>query len=247
MGEIRGDRTGTGTLSIFGLTRTYDVSASFPLMTSKKMFFDKMVRELIWFIGGKTNLSDLHPSVHPWWRDFADENGDLGPIYGHQWRNWGGDQLAKLVDQIKKNPTSRRLLVSAWNANEVDKMALPPCHTLFQVYVHEGTGKMDMIMHQRSGDMFLGVPYNIASYSLLLMVLCKLTGYVPGRFIHNVGDAHIYLNHVDQVKTYIKNPSYPSPLVKISDGLVSLDGIEESMFELIDYKHEGLIAAPLAV
>jgi thymidylate synthase len=247
MGENRSDRTGVGTRSLFGLTRIYDVSASFPLMTSKKMFFEKMVHELIWFINGKTNLKDLDVSVHPWWRDFADENGELGPVYGHQWRNWGGDQLAKLVNQINVNPMSRRLIVSAWNADEVDKMALPPCHTLFQVYVHQESKKMDMIMHQRSGDMFLGVPYNIASYSMLLMILCKITGYEPGRFIHNIGDAHIYLNHLDQVKRYIDAKSHPLPLVKISDRLTSLDGIDASMFELQEYKHEAMIAAPLAV
>jgi thymidylate synthase len=253
LGEFRGDRTGTGTISMFGVNRVYDVSSSFPLMTSKKMYFKSMAHELVWFIKGQTNLQDLHPSVHSWWKDFADEKGELGPIYGKQWRQWetpGGkkiDQLQWLVDEIRRNPTSRRLIVSAWNAADIEDMALPPCHTMFQVYVHEKSRKMDLTLYQRSGDMFLGVPYNIASYSLLLMVLCKLTGYRPGRFIHQIGDAHVYLNHIEQVKKYIKNPSHNMPQVTLSDEIVDLDTLTASMFELKGYECEEPIKAPLAV
>lgn len=249
-GEGRGDRTGTGTLSCFGGQFVYNLSGGeFPLLTAKKMLFKPMVHELLWFIGGKTNLSDLDVSVHPWWRDFADENGDLGPVYGKQWRSWDNriDQLAQVVDQIKTNPNSRRLIVSAWNASEIDSMALPPCHTMFQFYVTNGGKTLDMQMYQRSGDMFLGVPYNIASYSLLLMIVAKITGKTPGRFVHTLGDYHIYKNHIDQVKEYLDRPTYAPPKVNISDEASCIDNLSFDMFTLEDYNHGAFIKAPLAV
>lgn len=246
-GSDRGDRTGTGTISTFGGQFIYNISDGFPLLTSKKMLFKPMVHELIWFIGGKTNIADLDESVHPWWRDFVDEDGDLGPVYGKQWRNWSGkvDQLKWVIDEIKRNPNSRRLIVSAWNAEDVPKMALPPCHTMFQFYVSGDT--LDMQMYQRSGDMFLGVPYNIASYSLLLMIVAKITGKRPGRFIHTLGDAHIYKNHIEQVKKYLDLPTFAAPRVSISDGLSDIDSVSFDMFELQNYHHGPFIKAPLAV
>ena len=219
-GVRKDDRTGTGTLSVFGYQSRYDLGEGFPLVTTKKVHLKSIVHELLWFLKGETNIAYLKSNGVSIWDEWADENGDLGPVYGSQWRSWPApdgrqiDQIANVVDMIKRNPDSRRLIVSAWNPAEVDKMALPPCHCLFQFYV--ANGKLSCQLYQRSGDVFLGVPFNIASYALLTMMVAQVTGLKPGDFVHSLGDAHLYSNHLEQAKLQLTRPTRPLPAMKIN-------------------------------
>jgi len=219
-GEVREDRTGTGTISIFGTQSRYDLSEGFPLCTTKKVNFKPLVEELLWMLRGETNVTTLRAKI---WDEWADEDGELGPIYGHQWRHWGGqlsgfghkggiDQIQTAIDTIKDNPTSRRIIVNAWNPSDLDDMALPPCHMMFQFYVRNG--KLDCQMYQRSADLALGVPFNVASYALLTMLIAKETGLQPGDFVHTIGDCHIYLNHIEGMRE--QQARRPAPLPKLS-------------------------------
>lgn len=226
LGEERGDRTGTGTISLFGTQTRYPLADGFPLLTTKKVNFRAVVAELLWMLKGSTNINDLDAKI---WNEWADEDGELGPIYGHQWRNWGAiyhtgqptpypgiDQIQQAIDTIKNNPTSRRIIVSAWNPTDVPEMALPPCHLLFQFYVRNG--RLDCQLYQRSADLALGVPFNIASYALLTTLIAHECGLIPGVFVHTIGDAHVYLNHVDGLKEQLKRtPKYLPRLVLASD------------------------------
>lgn len=223
-GERRTDRTGTGTLSLFGLQARYDLREGFPLVTTKKVIFDSVKKELLWFLRGETNTATLGCGI---WDAWAKEDGELGPIYGHQWRKWGAsetspgiDQIAKVVDQIRRDPTSRRLIVSAWNVSELDQMALAPCHSLFQFYVsHDDTGRprrLDLQLYQRSADLAVGVPFNIASYALLLMMVARSVRLEPGVFVHTMGDGHIYLNHIDGVRKQLEREPRPLPRVSFA-------------------------------
>lgn len=250
-GVRRGDRTGTGTLSIFGHQMRFDLSEGFPLLTTKKLHLRSIIHELLWFLSGDTNIGYLHDNGVTIWDEWADENGDLGPVYGHQWRSWptpdGGtiDQISGVVDQIKRNPESRRLIVSAWNVAEVDKMALPPCHTLFQFYVAEG--KLSCQLYQRSADVFLGVPFNIASYALLTMMMAQVTGLEAGEFVHTTGDTHIYLNHLDQVREQLSRTPRPLPVMKINPEVDDIFGFRYDDFTLEGYDPYPAIKAPIAV
>ncbi|MFZ2101819.1 MAG: thymidylate synthase [Oricola sp.] len=250
-GTDRGDRTGTGTRSIFGYQMRFDLSEGFPLLTTKKLHIRSIVYELLWFLKGDTNIAWLKENGVSIWDEWADENGDLGPIYGYQWRSWpapnGGtvDQIAKLVDGIRNNPFSRRHIVTAWNPAQVDQMALPPCHCLFQFYVADG--KLSCQLYQRSADIFLGVPFNIASYALLAHMVAQVTGYEPGDFVHTLGDAHLYSNHFEQVKTQLAREPRPLPKLDIkrkADDL--LDFVFED-FEITGYDPLPHIKAPVAV
>lgn len=214
-GTRKSDRTGTGTLSVFGHQMRFDMEEGFPLLTTKKLHLKSIIYELLWFLRGDTNVKYLHDHGVRIWDEWADENGELGPIYGHEWRSWpdyqGGtiDQIANVVDQIRRAPDSRRMIVSAWNVAEVDSMALPPCHTMFQFYVAEG--RLSLQLYQRSADTFLGVPFNIASYALLLQMMAQVTGLQPGEFIHTTGDTHLYLNHLDQARLQLTRPPRKLP------------------------------------
>lgn len=218
-GVVKHDRTGVGTKSVFGYQMRFDLSEGFPLLTTKKVHLKSIIYELLWFIAGDTNIKYLKDHGVSIWDEWADENGDLGPVYGHQWRSWPApdgrsiDQLSQVVNMIKNNPDSRRMLVTAWNPGEVDKMALPPCHCLFQFYVAEG--KLSCQLYQRSADTFLGVPFNIASYALLTMMIAQVCGLKPGDFIHTTGDTHIYLNHFDQVREQLSREPRPLPTMRI--------------------------------
>ena len=206
-GSQKSDRTGTGTLSVFGYQMRFDLAEGFPLVTTKKLHLRSIIHELLWFLKGETNIAYLRENKVTIWDEWADENGELGPVYGAQWRSWRGadgksvDQIARLVDDIRRNPDSRRLIVSAWNVPEIEKMALPPCHALFQFYVAEG--RLSCQLYQRSADVFLGVPFNIASYALLTCMVAQVTGLQPGEFVHTLGDAHLYLNHLEQTRTQL--------------------------------------------
>src|SRR5579871_4607843 len=229
-GVEKHDRTGTGTLSVFGHQMRFDLSAGFPLLTTKRLPLKAIVHELLWFLAGDTNIKYLHDHGVTIWDEWADANGDLGPVYGAQWRSWPApdgrsiDQISNVVDMIKRNPDSRRLIVSAWNPAEVDKMALPPCHCLFQFYVAKG--KLSCQLYQRSADTFLGVPFNIASYALLTMMMAQVTGLKAGEFIHTFGDLHIYTNHLKQVEEQLKRQPYPLPRLRIDPSLADLDHVE---------------------
>lgn len=250
-GVRRGDRTGTGTLSIFGHQTRFDLSEGFPLLTTKRLHLRSIIHELLWFLSGDTNIAYLHDNGVTIWDEWADENGDLGPVYGHQWRSWptpdGGtvDQISGVVDQIKRNPESRRLIVSAWNVAEVDKMALPPCHTLFQFYVADG--RLSCQLYQRSADVFLGVPFNIASYALLTMMVAQVTGLKPGEFVHTTGDTHIYLNHLDQVREQLSRTPRPLPTMKLNPEVNDIFGFRYDDFTLEGYDPYPAIKAPVAV
>ena len=250
-GTPKSDRTGVGTVSVFGRQRHYDLSAGFPLLTTKKVHLKSIIHELLWFIAGDTNIKYLKDNGVRIWDEWADENGDLGPVYGHQWRSWptpdGGtiDQLSNVVEQIRTNPDSRRLIVSAWNVAEVDKMALPPCHSLFQFYVADG--KLSCQLYQRSADMFLGVPFNIASYSLLTMMIAQVCGLGVGEFVHTTGDTHIYTNHFDQVKEQLSRTPRPLPTMKINPDVKNIFDFRYEDFELEGYDPWPLIKAPVAV
>lgn len=250
-GTIKGDRTGTGTISTFGYQMRFDLSQGFPLLTTKKLHLRSIIYELLWFLRGETNIQYLHDHKVTIWDEWADANGELGPIYGYQWRSWptpdGGhiDQITQLIDQIRNNPNSRRLIVSAWNVAEIDKMALPPCHSLFQFYVADG--KLSCQLYQRSADVFLGVPFNIASYALLTMMIAQVTGLTPSDFVHTLGDAHIYLNHQEQVEEQLSRTPRPLPTMKLNPEVKSIFDFQYEDFTLEGYDPYPTIKAPIAV
>lgn len=250
-GTKKEDRTGTGTLSVFGYQMRFDLSAGFPLVTTKKLHLRSIIHELLWFLKGDTNIKYLKENGVSIWDEWADENGELGPVYGYQWRSWptpdGGsiDQISNLVRMIKKNPDSRRLIVSAWNVANVDQMALPPCHCLFQFYVADG--KLSCQLYQRSADIFLGVPFNIASYALLTLMIAQVCGLQPGEFIHSFGDAHLYLNHLDQAKLQLSREFRPLPEMRINPDVKDLFEFEFEDFELANYDPHPHIKAAVAV
>ena len=249
-GARKSDRTGTGTISVFGHQMRFDLSKGFPLVTTKRLHLKSIVHELLWFLKGDTNIAYLKENGVSIWDEWADEKGDLGPVYGKQWRSWAApdgrviDQMANVVRSIKASPSSRRHIVSAWNPAEVDDMALPPCHCLFQFFVADG--KLSCQLYQRSADTFLGVPFNIASYALLTMMMAKVTGYEPGEFIHTFGDAHLYLNHVDQAKEQLSRAPYPFPVMHIADK-DDIFGFDYEDFRLEAYQAHPHIKAEVAV
>lgn len=250
-GVQKGDRTGTGTLSIFGHQMRFDLSEGFPLLTTKKLHMKSIIYELLWFLKGDTNVRYLQEHGVRIWNEWADENGELGPVYGHQWRSWpdydGGvvDQIEYVLNQIRTNPNSRRMIVSAWNVAEVNKMALPPCHTLFQFYVVNG--KLSLQLYQRSADTFLGVPFNIASYALLCMMMAQVTGLEPGEFIHTTGDTHLYLNHLEQARLQLSREPRPLPTMKLNPDVKSLYDFKYEDFELVGYDPWPHIKADVSV
>ena len=248
-GEKKEDRTGTGTLSIFGVQRKYDLREGFPLLTTKKVKFDAVLHELLWFLRGSTNINDNLTQNTPIWDAWADENGELGPVYGKQWRRWNAvngreiDQIQQVIDMIKTNPDSRRLIVNAWNVGEIDQMALPPCHMFFQFYVVNG--RLDCQLYQRSADIALGVPFNIASYAALLMMVAQECNLEPGIFTHTMGDAHIYLNHVEGLQEQLKREPKKLPQLKLAKKPFWDLTFED--FELLDYEHDPFIKFKVAV
>ncbi|MFY7989206.1 MAG: thymidylate synthase [Fluviicola sp.] len=250
-GTQKGDRTGTGTISVFGYQMRFDLSEGFPVVTTKKLHLRSIIHELLWFLKGDTNIKYLHDNNVTIWDEWADENGDLGPVYGYQWRSWPTpdgkhiDQIANLIEQIKRNPDSRRLLVSAWNVAYVDQMALPPCHTMFQFYV--ANGKLSCQLYQRSADTFLGVPFNIASYALLTMMVAQVCDLEPGEFIHTFGDAHLYNNHIEQTKLQLSRDIRPLPQMKINPNVKDLFAFTYEDFELVNYDPHPHIKAAVAV
>ena len=250
-GVDRGDRTGTGTRSIFSHQMRFDLSQGFPCVTTKKLHLKSIIHELLWFLAGDTNIRYLKENGVKIWDDWADENGNLGPVYGYQWRSWPApdgrsiDQIANLLKMIRTNPESRRLIVSAWNPALVDEMALPPCHSLFQFYVADG--KLSCQLYQRSADVFLGVPFNIASYALLTMMVAQVTGLKPGDFVHTFGDAHLYANHFDQAREQLTRSPQPLPEMKINPDVTDLFAFKFEDFELTGYDPLPHIAAPIAV
>ena len=248
-GNEKGDRTGTGTLSIFGHQMRFDLSEGFPLVTTKKLHLRSIIHELLWFLKGETNIAYLKENGVRIWDEWADENGELGPVYGHQWRPTpdGGhiDQISQVVEQIKKNPNSRRLMVSAWNVAEVNKMALPPCHVMFQFYVADG--KLSCQLYQRSADVFLGVPFNIASYALLTMMMAQVCGLQPGDFIHTFGDTHLYSNHLEQARLQLQRAPRPLPTMHINTEVKSIFDFKYEDFELRNYDPHPHIKAEVAV
>lgn len=245
------DRTGTGTKSVFGHQMRFHLDDGFPLLTTKKLHLKSIIYELLWFLQGDTNVKYLQEHGVRIWNEWADENGELGPVYGHQWRSWpdyqGGtiDQIQNVLDLIKNHPDSRRMIVSAWNVAEVEKMALPPCHTMFQFYVADG--RLSLQLYQRSADTFLGVPFNIASYALLLMMMAQVTGLKPGDFIHTTGDAHLYLNHMEQVKLQLTRTPRPLPTMRINPDVKSLFDFRYEDFSLENYDPYPHIAGEVAV
>ena len=250
-GSVKTDRTGTGTLSVFGYQMRFDLSQGFPLVTTKKIHLHSIIHELLWFLQGSTNTAYLKQNNVRIWDEWADENGELGPIYGAQWRSWKTvegesiDQMQQIVEQLKSTPDSRRIIVNAWNVGEIEKMALPPCHMFFQFYVV--AGKLSCQMYQRSADIFLGVPFNIASYALLTLMVAQVTGLEPGEFIHTFGDAHLYNNHVSQACLQLSRTTYPLPSMKINPSVSNLRDFHYEDFEIIDYWHHEHISAPIAV
>ena len=250
-GKPRADRTGTSTLSLFGHQMRFDLSQGFPLVTTKKLHTPSIIHELLWFLRGETNVRSLQEQGVRIWNEWADENGDLGPLYGKQWRSWQTkdgqaiDQMKTVVQEIKANPTSRRLVVSAWNVGELDKMALCPCHTLFQFYVD--SGKLSCQLYQRSGDLFLGVPFNIASYALLTMMVAQVCGLAPGELIHTLGDVHLYNNHLEQAQTQLARTPYPLPTVTINPEVNDLFAFSFQDFAIDNYKAHPHIKATVAV
>ena len=250
-GVRKSDRTGTGTLSVFGHQMRFDLRQGFPAVTTKKLHFRSIIHELLWFLRGDTNLRYLHQHGVTIWDEWADERGDLGPIYGYQWRSWPTsdgrhiDQISQVIEAIQRHPDSRRLIVSAWNVAELGRMALPPCHLLFQFYVAEG--RLSTQLYQRSADAFLGVPFNIASYSLLTLMVAQVTGLEAGEFIHTLGDAHLYLNHLEQVDTQLARTPYPLPTMKLNPEVKSIFDFTYPDFELVDYHCHPTLRAPVAV
>jgi thymidylate synthase len=255
-GTQKGDRTGTGTISIFGTQSRYNLADGFPLLTTKKLHLKSIIYELLWFLQGDTNVKYLQEHGVRIWNEWADENGELGPVYGHQWRSWpdyaGGtiDQIQYVVDQLKNNPDSRRMIVSAWNVAEVNKMALPPCHTIFQFYtapLPDGRRRLSLQLYQRSADTFLGVPFNIASYALLLQMMAQVCDMVPGDFIHTTGDTHLYLNHIEQAKLQLTREPRPLPTMKINPDVKSIFDFQFEDFELEGYDPWPHIKAEVSV
>ncbi|MCR4964070.1 MAG: thymidylate synthase [Bacteroidales bacterium] len=250
-GSFKGDRTGTGTKSIFGYQMRFDLSHGFPLLTTKKLHLRSIIYELLWFLQGDTNIAYLNDHKVTIWDEWADENGDLGPVYGKQWRSWTApdghtiDQMAQLIDQIKHNPDSRRLMVCAWNVGEIEQMALPPCHALFQFYVCNG--EISCQLYQRSADVFLGVPFNIASYSLLLMMVAQVCGLKPKEFIHTLGDAHLYTNHLEQAKLQLTREPRPLPTMRINPDVHDLFSFQYEDFQLENYDPHPHIKADVSV
>jgi len=254
-GEEKSDRTGTGTISIFGMQRKYDLREGFPLLTTKKVLFKGILRELLWFLRGSTNINDDLTEHTPIWDAWADENGDLGPIYGKQWRAWQApdgsqiDQIKNAIDLIKNNPDSRRIIVNAWNVGELDQMALPPCHMFFQFYVAQakngGKGRLDCQLYQRSADVALGVPFNIASYAALMQMVAQECDLEPGIFTHTMGDAHIYLNHIEGLREQLKRTPKPLPRLEIANKPMAELGFDD--FKIIGYEHDPFIKFKVAV
>jgi thymidylate synthase len=250
-GVEKRDRTGTGTLSIFGHQMRFDLKEGFPLVTTKKLHVKSIIYELLWFLNGDTNVHYLQEHGVRIWDEWADAQGELGPVYGHQWRSWptpnGGsiDQIAQLVAEIKRNPDSRRLIVTAWNPADVPKMALPPCHCLFQFYVAKG--RLSCQLYQRSADIFLGVPFNIASYALLTMMVAQVTGLEPGEFVHSFGDAHLYLNHLEQAREQIGRRPYPLPVMRLNPAVKDIFSFRYEDFTLENYQAHPHIKAQVAV
>jgi thymidylate synthase len=250
-GLPRNDRTGVGTIGTFGYQMRFDLGDGFPAVTTKKLHMHAIIHELLWFLQGSTNVAYLRENRVRIWDEWADEDGELGPVYGYQWRSWprpsGGsvDQIAWLVNEIRENPYSRRLVVSAWNPADIDKMALPPCHCLFQFHVADG--RLSCQLYQRSADIFLGLPFNIASYALLTMMLAQITGYEPGDFVHTLGDAHIYLNHIEQVEEQLSREPFSLPQMRLNPDVTSLFDFRYEDFELVDYRFHPRITAPIAV
>lgn len=250
-GAIKGDRTGTGTKSIFGYQMRFDLSKGFPMLTTKKLHLKSIIHELLWFLAGDTNVEYLHKNGVTIWDEWADENGNLGNIYGYQWRSWHGadgvviDQIQELIHTIKTNPNSRRMIVSAWNVGEIDKMALPPCHALFQFYVADG--KLSCQLYQRSADVFLGVPFNIASYALLTMMIAQVAGLQVGDFVHTLGDAHLYLNHMEQVDEQLSRTPRELPTMTINPTVNDIFGFTFDDFKLEKYNPYPTIKAPIAI
>ena len=250
-GTEKGDRTGTGTLSVFGYQMRFNLEEGFPLVTTKKVHLKSIIYELLWFLKGSTNVDYLNEHGVSIWDEWADERGELGPVYGAQWRSWPTqdgssiDQISEVINQITANPDSRRLIVSAWNVSQIDSMALPPCHAMFQFYVADG--KLSCQLYQRSADIFLGVPFNIASYALLVLMMAKVTGLKPGEFVHTLGDAHLYLNHLNQVDEQLKRQPFPLPKMSITKDIKNVLDIEYEDFSLEDYESHPHISAPIAV
>lgn len=250
-GTYKSDRTGTGTYSVFGHQMRFDLAQGFPLVTSKKMFLKGIIHELLWFLSGSTNISYLTDHNVHIWDEWADEHGELGPVYGSQWRSWPGpdggtiDQIESLIEGIRNNPDSRRHIVSAWNVAEVNNMALPPCHTLFQFYVADG--KLSCQLYQRSADIFLGVPFNIASYALLTMMIAQVCDLELGDFVHTMGDAHLYTNHLEQTDLQLSRSVLPLPQMKLNPHVKDIFGFKFEDFELVGYECHGAIKAPIAV
>ncbi|PWB48233.1 MAG: thymidylate synthase [Nitrosomonadales bacterium] len=250
-GNQKSDRTGTGTVSVFGYQMRFDLAQGFPLVTTKKCHLKSIIHELLWFLQGSTNIKYLKDNGVSIWDEWADENGNLGPVYGYQWRSWPTpdgrhiDQIAQVVEQVRNNPDSRRLIVSAWNVADVDKMKLPPCHAFFQFYVADG--KLSCQLYQRSADIFLGVPFNIASYALLTMMVAQVTGLRPGDFVHTLGDAHLYLNHMEQTREQLSRQPRALPVMKINPDVKSIFDFKYEDFSLEGYDPHPAIRAPVAV
>lgn len=250
-GVRKGDRTGTGTLSVFGYQMRFELQAGFPLLTTKKLHLKSIIYELLWFLRGETNIQYLQEHGVHIWDEWADDKGELGPVYGSQWRSWltadgrTVDQIAQLIDQIKRNPNSRRLMVSAWNPGEVDSMALPPCHALFQFYV--ANGRLSCQLYQRSADVFLGVPFNIASYALLTHMMAQVCDLEPGDFVHTFGDVHLYRNHLEQARLQLTRQPYPLPQIRLNRQVRSIFGFQFEDFELQNYQSHPHIKADVSV
>jgi thymidylate synthase len=245
-GQTKSDRTGTGTISAFGYQMRFDLAAGFPAVTTKKIHFKSIIHELLWFLRGDTNIKYLKDHGVSIWDEWADADGNLGPIYSKQWRDFGGvDQIREVVEEIRRNPDSRRLIVSAWNPAEVKRMALPPCHTIFQFYVQNG--RLSCQLYQRSADAFLGVPFNIASYALLTHMVAQVAGLEPGDFVHTFGDLHIYLNHMDQVKEQLSRDFRPLPTLRLNPAVKDIFGFKYEDIEILNYDPHPAIKAPVAV
>lgn len=250
-GVSKSDRTGTGTISVFGYQSRYNLAEGFPVLTTKKLHLKSIIHELLWFLTGDTNIKYLQENGVRIWNEWADENGNLGPVYGYQWRSWPTpdgrhiDQISQVVDSLKNNPDSRRHLISAWNVGQIDQMNLPPCHILVQFYVAEG--KLSCQLYQRSADIFLGVPFNIASYALLTMMMAQVCNLQPGEFVHTLGDAHIYLNHMEQVTLQLSREPYPLPQMKINPEVKNIFDFKFEDFELVGYQSHPHIAGAVAV
>ena len=250
-GVRKDDRTGTGTLSVFGYQMRFDLAQGFPVVTTKKLHLRSIIHELLWFLKGDTNIQYLRDNGVSIWDEWADANGDLGPVYGSQWRSWPAadgrhiDQITQVLDQLRNNPDSRRIIVSAWNVGEIDQMALPPCHAFFQFYVAEG--RLSCQLYQRSADIFLGVPFNVASYALLTMMIAQVVGLKPGEFVHTLGDAHLYLNHLEQTDLQLTREPHPLPMMHINPDVKDLFAFRLEDFTLEGYQYHPAIKAPVAV